>query len=106
MNQELFSQLVTSLAMLLSVIISAYVIPFIKSKTTAAELNKLEWYLSCAIRCAEQIYTPEEWKQKKAYVMQKGTEIISDAFKVNMTMDELDCIVEGLVNQIKYGKSN
>ena len=45
---------------LLAAIITYFVVPFIKSKTTEAHQQKLEYWIKSAVRYAEQTYKDKE----------------------------------------------
>ena len=45
---------------LLAAIITYFVVPFIKSKTTEAQQQKLEYWIKAAVRYAEQTYKDKE----------------------------------------------
>lgn len=102
MTNELFIKIVSALITIMCALITAYVIPYIKSKVDANKLEQFEFYAEKAVRCAEQLYTPEEWKEKKSYVMNYLAKVITDTLKINITYDEVNAIVEGLVNEIKH----
>lgn len=63
MTTDLFMKLVMSLISVLGVIFTAYVVPMIKANISQKQLDQLSYYISVAVRCAEQIYTPEQWKE-------------------------------------------
>lgn len=102
MTTELFEQILKGIVMILSAIITAYVIPYIKSKAKAEQLEMLNYYATTAVRCAEQIYTPEQWKEKKEYVMSYLANVLNESLDMKITYDEMNAIVEGIVNEIKH----
>lgn len=99
---ETLNIIIKSTITLISVILSTFVVPWIKSKVEAEKLSKIEEYTRLAVRCAEQIYTPEEWKIKKqyvlAYISTKAEEI-----GIEVSSEDLENIIEGIVNEIKKG---
>lgn len=103
MNIDNIMKLIELIIPLILAIWTAFIVPWIKSKVSAEKLAELEKYTEIAVRCAEQIYTPEEWKQKKIYVMgyitQKANEIGIDA-----TEEDINLMVEGIVNLVKKNK--
>jgi hypothetical protein len=69
---------------LIAAVITAFVIPWIKSKTTAAQFEKIETWVTIAVEAAEQIYTGSgRGAEKKAYVVEflngKGFSIDAEA---------------------------
>lgn len=105
MDSSLFMKIIISIFSLISVLITVYVIPYLKSKMGSDEFDKLITYVTVAVRCAEQIYTPEQWKEKKEYVMNYVMDIMNNKLKISLTYDELDTLVEGIVNEIKHSKN-
>jgi ethanolamine utilization protein EutQ (cupin superfamily) len=106
MSGELFVKVCMALITIIGAFVSAYVIPYLKSKIGEIELDKVTTYVSVAVRCAEQIYTTEQWQEKKEYVMDYVMNIINSKLKINLSYDELDTIVEGIVNEIKHGSTS
>ncbi len=105
MSNEIFVKVCISVITILSALITTFVIPYIKSKISQQNLDKLIEYTKIAVRCAEQIYTPEQWKEKKQYVMDYLLDLVNNKLNINITENELDVIVEGIVNEIKHGSN-
>ena len=102
MNSELFVKIILAIISICGALVTAYVIPFIKSKISSTELNKLFEYVKIAVRCAEQIYTVEQWQEKKEYVMNYVMKIMNEKLHINLSYDQIDTIVEGIVNEVKH----
>lgn len=84
---------------LLAAIITAIVIPYIKSRTTATQQQEINVWVRIAVTAAEQIYTGSgRGAEKKEYVLNwlqtRG-----------ITVDEnkLDALIESAVYEMKYG---
>ena len=92
MNSELFVKIVLAIISICGALVTAYVIPFIKSKISSTELNKLIEYAKIAVRCAEQIYTVEQWKEKKEYVMDYVMNIMIEKLHINLSYDQIKII--------------
>ena len=61
---------VNAVIALVAAVITAFVIPWIKSKTTAAQREEINAWVKTAVTAAEQIFTePGMGKAKKAYVL-------------------------------------
>lgn len=103
MTTDMFIRLIMAIASIVGIVISAYVIPFIESKYTREELECLMIYIEKAVRCAEQIYTPEEWLAKKRYVVTYIKNLIGSAIKIDLTDEQIDTLIEGVVNEVKKG---
>lgn len=102
MTTDLFMKLVMSLISVLGVIFTAYVVPMIKANISQKQLDQLSYYISVAVRCAEQIYTPEQWKEKKQYVFDYILDITNSKLHINLNEKDIDVIIEGIVNEIKH----
>ena len=102
MNNEMITVIVKAVVAVLSVLITSVVIPYIKGKIGENKYNEIKYYVEYAVRCAEQIYTPEQWQEKKAYVKEY---IIRKAkeFGIDMTEEDINVLIEGIVNEVKYG---
>ena len=65
---ELTTVALKCLIMILTTAITTVLVPYFRSKISEEKWLKLQDYAIYAVRYAEQIYTPEEWAQKKKYV--------------------------------------
>lgn len=100
MNIDL-TPLLQAIIGILAVIITKYLIPYIKSKTTAEEQAEIAEWISIAVTAAEQIYTGSgKGAEKKAYVIEflqsKGY-----TAAVNVISDELNALIEAAVYGLK-----
>lgn len=84
-------------------LVSAYLIPWLKTKINDEKLKELEKFCEQAVRAAEQLYTPEEYKLKKAYVLSLINEQI-EKLGLGLNEAEIDAIIEGIVNYVKHNK--
>jgi uncharacterized membrane protein YraQ (UPF0718 family) len=88
--------IIEAIVTLLVAIISAFVIPYIKSKTTAAQQAEIEAWVKIAVTAAEQIYTGSgRGDEKKAYVIEW---LNARNLKVDET--KLDALIESAVYQL------
>lgn len=99
-DADTLNLIVKSIVTLISVILTTFIIPLIKSKVEAEKLAKIEEYTRLAVRCAEQIYTPEEWLRKKEYVLEYIAEK-SEEIGIEVSAMDLENIIEGIVHEIK-----
>ena len=90
---------IQAVTVLLAAIITTFVVPYIKNKTTAAQQSQINAWVKIAVSAAEQIYNgPGKGADKKAYVLtwlrQRG-----------VTVDEpqLDALIEAAVYELKSG---
>lgn len=82
-------------------VITSVVIPWLQASIDQNKLDKLQQYAEYAVRYAEQIYKPENYREKKAYVLdymkEKCEEIAPD-----LTDEDIEILVEGVVNLVKH----
>ena len=90
------------LIMLLATAITTVLIPYLRTRIGDDKWTQLQEYAAYAVRCAEQVYTPEEWERKKSYVYGR---VLQKANELGMGLDErdIDLLVEGVVNLVKKG---
>lgn len=100
---DVFMQIMSAVITILCAVITGFVIPWIKSKIDAEQTEKLAYYIDMAVRCAEQIYTPDEWELKKLYVTKYITTLVNDTFKLTLSAEDINVLIEGAVNQLKKG---
>jgi hypothetical protein len=103
MTSELFVKIIMCIITICFIIITTYLIPYIKNKIGDNNYNKLLKYIAIAVRCAEQIFEDTEAERKKEYVMEQVQSFINTKLKIDITYDELNTLVEGIVNEVKYG---
>lgn len=79
-----YTELLQAVITLISVIITTFLIPYIKKKLSNERLEELKKWVSVAVKAAEQLYGSKTGQQKKEFVlsflMDKG--IIFDAAEV------------------------
>lgn len=104
MNEQMISKLVELALTVIALIVSAYVIPYLKSKIGADKMQLIQEFVEACVRAAEQIYTKEDWKLKKDYVTKLVTEKATD-LGIGLNEAEIDAIIEGIVNYVKHDKA-
>lgn len=103
MNESLF-QVVLCLIPILGVIITTFVIPFIKSKIDAEKLNKIVKWTGYAVKCAEMLYNETgKGKLKKEYVINFITNMFNKD-KVVITYEQMEILVEAAVQELNQNK--
>lgn len=84
---------------LLAAIITAIVIPYIKSKTTASQQAEVNAWVKIAVTAAEQIYTGSgRGEEKKAYVLNWLQE-----HGITVDAEKLDALIEAAVYELTQG---
>ena len=81
---------------LIAAVVTAFAIPWVKSKTTAAQREEINSWVKIAVTAAEQIYSGAgKGKEKKAYVLKFLEE-------KNLKIDEksVDLMIESAVKNM------
>lgn len=100
MSNEMVTMIVKVVFAVISVLITTYVIPWIKSKMSNEKYNELIIFIGKCVGAAEKIYTPEEWVEKKQYVLSLA-EAKMNSLGVLISADELNSLIEGMVYSVK-----
>lgn len=94
-----FTPILEAGVLLIAVIITAVIIPFIKSKTTAGQQQQINAWIKTAVVAAEQIYTDTgKGKEKKAYVLN-----FLAAHGIALEEDRVNALIEAAVYSLKNG---
>ena len=104
MTPEMITKVTECVLTVIVLLVSAYLIPWLKTKISEEKLEELEKFCEQAVRAAEQLYTPEEYKLKKAYVLSLINEQI-EKLGLGLNEAEIDAIIEGIVNYVKHNKA-
>lgn len=92
MNIDL-TPIVEAVAALIVAVLSAFVIPWIKSKTDASQFAKAKMWVTVAVEAAEQLYNGSgRGAEKKAFVVEF---LANKGFKLDP--DSLDALIEAAV---------
>ena len=86
-----------ALAGLICAIITAIIIPYIKSKTDSQQLHRMNMWVQIAVRAAEQIFPQLCGSEKKAYVRQC---LKNRGFRLDAQMT--DALIESAVNIMNH----
>ena len=87
--------LANALIMVLAVLITVYLIPWIKSQTTEKQRKEVEAWVKIACAAAEQLYHTDMIQDRKQYVIDF---LAKKNLKINP--DELDKMIEAAVLEI------
>lgn len=91
--------IIEAVAALIAALITAFLVPYIKSKTTAEQQKEINAWVKIAVSAAEQIYTGSgRGEEKKEYV-------INWLHEHGVTVDEskLDALIEAAVYDLNNG---
>ena len=84
---------------LIGAIITCVIIPWIKSKTTAEQQEKINMWVKIAVNAAEQIYVGSgRGEEKKKYVIEFLNNI-----GVKVSEDRIDALIESAVYALNSG---
>ena len=84
---------------LMAAVITAIVIPYIKSKTTAQQQAEINAWVKIAVAAAEQIYTGSgRGEEKKAYVLNWLAE-----HGVTLDEERINALIEAAVYDLNHG---
>lgn len=104
MTSELFVKIVSAIITIITALITAYVIPFLKEKIGNEKYTKLTDFCILAVRAAEQLFTEEQWALKKEYVKACIKDFADRTLHLTLDDDDLDTLIEGCVNLVKKGR--
>ena len=91
------TQVIVALLTLAISAVSAFLIPYIKSKVSAEQLDAIKFWVNIAVEAAEMIYNGTgRGEEKKAYVVKF---LNSKGFTLNPK--EIDNIIEAAVLELK-----
>lgn len=102
MDAQITKIIVDAVFGIIGILITGYLIPWIKAKIGENKYNTIVEYTELAVRSAEQLYTPEEWKEKKQYVLNYITNKAKE-IGLDLTAIDIENIIEGIVNSVKKG---
>lgn len=100
MTPELITELTKAIVSVILILISAYVIPWLKNKIGEDKYITLIDFAEIVVRSAEKIYTPEEWSKKKEYAVELVAKK-SEELGLNLEVEEINAIIEGAVQAVK-----
>ena len=100
MTTELLIKLFIAIISIISVLISAYVIPWIRTQIGSDKFDEIVTFTELAVRSAEQLFTPEQWAKKKEYVYNYISDLAAE-YKIKLTPADIDILIEGIVNEVK-----
>jgi len=91
-----FTPVLQAVVGLCAAIITTFVVPYIKSKTTKEQQTQLNAWVKIAVSAAEQVYNgPGEGDKKKAYVL---TWLAGHGIAIDE--DKLDAMIEAAVYEL------
>ena len=90
------TQIILAIITLIGAIITRYLIPWIKDKLDDRQYDVFATLVRVGVFAAEQIFTSEQWKEKKQYVVDLLEE---NGYTVNTTA--VDALIEATVRELR-----
>lgn len=90
------TQIILAVITLISAVLTGFVIPWLKNKLTDHQYDLLCALVRTGVFAAEQIFTTEQWKEKKQYVVDLLKE---NGYTVDTTA--VDALIEATVRELR-----
>ena len=87
------TQIILAIITMIGALITRYLIPWIKSKLTDHQYDALTALVRVGVFAAEQLFTSEQWKEKKQYVV--------DLLKENGYDVDVAAVIEATVRELR-----
>ena len=92
-----YRQIIAAVIALISALVSAFLIPWSKTKIDADKLQTIAAYVDSGVKAGEQLYTATDGAAKKAYVVnflaEKG---------IQFDVETIDKMIEAAVRQLHH----
>lgn len=95
-----FTPIIEAVITIISLLITSFVVPYIKEKCNKAKLESIEKWVSIAVKAAEQIYGSKTGQEKREYVVNF---LSSKGIKVDV--DEVSTLIESEVFRLTNSSS-
>ena len=90
------TEIILAVISLIGAIITRYVIPWIKNKLNDHQYEVFNGLVRTGVYAAEQIFSTEQWKEKKQYVVDLLKE---NGYEVDSTA--VDALIEATVRELR-----
>ena len=90
------TQIILAVITLIGGVLTGFVIPWIKNKLTDHQYEALKILVRTGVYAAEQLFTSEQWKEKKQYVVDL---LLENNFVVDTTA--VDALIEATVRDLR-----
>ena len=90
------TQIILAVITLISAVLTGFVIPWIKSKLDDRQYGILVAFVKTAVYAAEQLFTSEQWKEKKQYVQDL---LVENGYKIDIA--SVDALIEATVRELR-----
>ena len=92
-----YTQIISAVIALISALVSAFLIPWIKTKIDANKLQTIKTYVEIGVKAAEQLYAATDGEEKKAYVINFLAE-----HGIRFDVSTIDQLIEAAVLQLHH----
>ena len=92
-----YTQIISAVIALISALVSAFLIPWLKTKIDANKLQTIKTYVEIGVKAAEQIYAATDGEEKKAYVINFLAE-----HGIRFDVSTIDQLIEAAVLQLHH----
>ena len=92
-----YTQIISAVIALISALVSAFLIPWLKTKIDANKLQTIKTYVEIGVKAAEQLYTATDGEEKKAYVINFLAE-----HGIRFDVSTIDPLIEAAVLQLHH----
>ena len=92
-----YTQIISAVIALVSALVSAFLIPWLKTKIDANKLQTIKTYVEIGVKAAEQLYAATDGEEKKAYVINFLAE-----HGIRFDVSTIDQLIEAAVLQLHH----
>lgn len=105
MDEGLF-KIVLLVFQVLGIVLTCFIIPYIKEKIGSEKLSKYKKWASYAVQCAEMLFTEHGMGEtKKEYVI-SFLNAMFNKNKIVITKEQIEVLLEACVKEMKLTESN
>ena len=95
-----FTQVIVALIGLLGAVITAVVVPMIRANTSAQTQTIIANIIKTAVYAAQQIYTTEQWQEKKQFAMSQVEKSL-EQYGISLDDESISEAIEAALKEIK-----
>ena len=92
-----YTQIISAVIALISALVSAFLIPWLKTKIDANKLQTIKTYVEIGVKAAEQLYAATDGEEKKADVINFLAE-----HGIRFDVSTIDQLIEAAVLQLHH----
>ncbi len=93
-----YTDIIQAVISLVAVLITSFLIPYLKEKISKEKYEKLKTWVSVAVNAAEQLYGSKTGQQKKQYVLD-----YLSAKGITININEIETLIESEVYKLTQG---